>query len=83
MHKVTIDMDQAWIWFFRSEPSPDRQPVESATVELPDAFVSEYNRVSEKFFEMQRHLEHCYRHQAKLSPLTGSPFVKEKENENE
>lgn len=76
MTTVEIDLEERWVWFLRGEPLPNDSPQLSAKVELPDAFVAEYNKVSERFFEMQRHLEHCYRHELRLSPLPGSPFSK-------
>lgn len=80
MSKCAIDMDQGWRWWPKvgeklivRKPAGEREEREPV-IELSDAFLSNYRRVSEEFQEIQEYLEHCYRHQEGLTPFDNSPF---------
>jgi hypothetical protein len=82
MQKVVIDMEEGWRWWPKvgakivaRKPAGEREEREPV-IELSDAFMSEYRQVSARFYEMQQHLEHCYRHQEGLKPFDDSPFKK-------
>jgi len=66
MQRVTIDLEQGWIFY----PVLD----EAGPIEIPEEWLKRYDEVSSEFFKMRSHLEHCYRHQNGLKPYFDSPF---------
>lgn len=82
MQKVVINMDEGWRWWpvakdkiIERKPNGDfvdHEPV----IELSDAFMADFRRVANEYFELQQYLEHCYRHQQGLTPFDNSPFKK-------
>jgi len=70
MPKVKIDLDEMWCF----SPDTNSDTDVDSGVELPDEWLEQYQNVSKQFFEMQQHLEHCYRHQMGLKPFNDSPF---------
>lgn len=73
MPKVKIDLDEMWCFSTHLDAAALLNSGDSV-IELPDEWLERYQSVSEQFFKMQGHLEHCYRHQMGLKPFNDSPF---------
>jgi hypothetical protein len=79
MKNVKIDLEERFVWFI--DDSRQGSDVESSSMQitLSDEFLSDYAKIAEKFFEYQNYLEHCYRKQQGLKPLSNSPFKEEEQ----
>jgi len=71
--KVIIKMDSQFVWY-PMFPVRRMWKLEENTVDIPEEILDEYEKIAERFFDLQEYFEHAYRHQEGYKPYLNSPY---------